>query len=110
MQRLILFMAGITILGAQEQPLFPLDPVALVEGTKVQGAEAHQATFDSYAYRFKDAASLARFRAQPDRYAIQLGAPARAWGSSAERGGPICMPCTAADVTSSLPRVAAPPS
>lgn len=88
MHRLLFVVAGIAVLGAQERLLFPLDPVALVQGVQEVGLEAHQVTHEGYAYRFKDAVSLARFRAQPDRYAIQLGGACARMGILSGKGRP----------------------
>jgi len=88
MRRSLILVAGLTTLGAQERPLFPWDPVALVGGTQVVGAEAHQATHEGYTYRFQHAASLATFRAQPGRYAIQLGGACARMGILSGKGSP----------------------
>lgn len=48
-----------------------LDPVALVEGKEVAGAEGFTSTLGKFRYRFATAEHKARFDAAPDRFAVQ---------------------------------------
>lgn len=88
MRQALYLMAGLTVLSAQDRPIFPWDPVALVGGAQVAGVGAHQTTYEGYTYRFKDPASLATFRAQSDRFAIQLGGACARMGILSGKGSP----------------------
>ena len=65
-----------------------LDPVKLVMGRKAKGSAAISATYGLYTYRFVSKADERLFKADPIRYAVQLG------GSSLDQwytlGNPAC--------------------
>jgi len=53
-------------------PLRGLDPVMLLTGEEVPGVEDHSTVHGRFRYLFSSVASLARFEARPQRYAIRF--------------------------------------
>jgi YHS domain-containing protein len=84
-----MLLVALLCLFAQEAPtpaLKGLDPVELCAGREAPGVADHTATHEGIAYRFASAENLARFKAAPDRYAIQ-------YGGSCGRMGPLSGAC-----------------
>ncbi len=65
-----------------------LDPVALAQGREVAGREELELVDGLYRYRFENEASRASFRADRDRYAIQLGGGCGRMGPLSGLGSP----------------------
>lgn len=68
--------------AASAAALRGFDPVALCRGEELPGRADLQATHGAYTYRFASEQSLATFRADPERHAIQ-------WGGACARMGPL---------------------
>lgn len=61
---------------AQTEPalvLKGLDPVRLIEGREVPGSATHSRTHGAFRYQFESAETLARFAADPERFAVAKG-------------------------------------
>jgi YHS domain-containing protein len=68
--------------GTPQLALGGRDPVALCEGRDTLGDQTWTAARGRFTYHFENEAALARFRAEPERFAIQ-------WGGGCGRMGPL---------------------
>lgn len=85
-----LFLLAVPIAAQTERPLAlrGLDPVALCEGEEIDGSPDLVLDWGRHRYCFVDEASLATFRADPQRWGIQWGGACGRMGPLSGRGSP----------------------
>ncbi len=75
-------------LADEKRTRFPFDPVELVAGRELAGAERWSATHYLYSYQFASEANRAAFLADPAKYEVQLGGACARMGPLSGRGRP----------------------
>lgn len=72
-----------------KEPLFPIDPVALVrDGEYAEGDNSRLIVRSGYAYRFASDANRIAFTSDPEKYEIQIGGACGRMGSLSGKGDP----------------------